>query len=285
MSGLVIPSVSRAQNASSKSTHLHQPYVRKLRGGFTFTEGPVCDQRGDLYFSDVGEERIYCLSKDSLRVVRNSSNLANGLAFDQQGRMIVCERGRLTRTEHDGRIAILAESFDGKGLHWPNDVVVRSDGSIFFTDLKQKKEWTNPAKTNFNAVYVLSNNNKLTLFSTECQAPNGIAFSPKENLLYVADTDRRNLRMWQVNGDGIRTGRVFAETSAAGAPDGIKTDRDGNVWVCEEEGVIVFSPSGDQILTIKVPEQPSNCAFAKDGSLLFVTARTSIYGVEFGRPL
>jgi gluconolactonase len=285
MCGLVLPSVSRAQNASPKSKRLHQPLVRKVRGGFTFTEGPVCDRRGDLYFSDVGEERIYCLSKDSLHVVRNSSNLANGLAFDQQGRMIVCERGRLTRTERDGRLTILAESFDGKGLHWPNDVVVRSDGSIFFTDLKQKKEWANPAKTNFNAVYLLSPDSKLTLFSTECEAPNGIALSPKEDLLYVVDTDRRNIRTYDVDGGGTRRGRIFAGTSTAGAPDGIKTDRDGNVWVCEQEGVILFGPAGDRVLTIKISEQPSNCAFANDQSVLFVTARTSIYELDFGSPL
>ena len=150
VSGFLTASL-RTRSASRSSTDT-KVQVRKLRDGFVFTEGPVCSHRGDLYFSDVGEERIYCLSGPRLRVVRNSSNLANGLAFDRKGRLVVCERGRLTRTERDGRITILAESYAGKGSHWPNDAVVRSDGSIYFTDLKQKSEWANPAKTGTNAV-------------------------------------------------------------------------------------------------------------------------------------
>jgi gluconolactonase len=127
----------------------------------------------------------------------------------------VCERGRLTRTEHDGRIAILADSFDGKGLHWPNDVVVRSDGTIFFTDLKQKTEWANPAKTNRNAVYALSTDNRLTLSSTECETPNGIALSLKQDILYVADTERGNIRKYELNGEGTRSGTMTANGTLA----------------------------------------------------------------------
>lgn len=257
-----------------------QPEVRKVRGGFTFTDGPVCDRRGDLYFSDVGEERIYCLSKGTLRVVRNSSNLSNGLAFDRRGRMVVCERGRLTRTEHDGRITILAESFDGKGLHWPNDLAIRSDGSIFFTDLKQKNERANPGKTNFNAVYHLARNEKLALFSRECESPNGIALSPKEDILYVSDTTGRIVRAFDLDSKSAEKNRVFTKTSATGGPDGLKTDANGNVWVCEDEGVIVFNPEGERLLTIPVPETPSNLAFAPDRRTVFVTAKTSIYVLD-----
>ncbi len=254
----------------------------KLRGGFVFTEGPAIDRRGDLYFCDVGEERIYCLSKGSLRVVRNSSNVATGLAFDQRGRMVVCERGRVTRTEADGRLTILAESFEGKGLQSPNDVAVKGDGSIYFTDLKQKNEWANPAKTGRSAVYRWSEGDGLTLYADDSKAPNGIAISPREELVYVTDTAERVVRVYEAGSRGVRKGRVLATTSAAGGPDGVKTDRAGNVWVCEDEGLVEFSAAGARLRTVAIPEGPSNCVFSRDGSRVFVTAKTAVYEIELG---
>lgn len=254
--------------------------VQKVHGGFHSTDGPICNKNGDLYFSDVAEERIYCLSKGELRVIRNSSNLANGLAFDRQGRLVVCERGRITRSEVDGKLTIVADNFAGKGLHWPNDLVVRSDGSIFFTDLKQKNEWANPAKTGFNAVYRWSPDRKLTLVSRDCQAPNGIALSPKEDLLYVCDTTERAVWVYELDAEGARNRRSFVKTSEKGGPDGMKIDSSGNVWICEDEGIKVFSPRAEHLRTIPVPETPSNCVFSNDGCTLFVTARTSIYSLD-----
>lgn len=254
--------------------------VKLLRGGFVSTEGPVCTSRGDLYFSDVGAERIYCLSGESLRVVRNSSNLANGLTLDRRGRLIVCERGRLTRTERDGRLTILADSYEGKGLHWPNDVAVRSDGTVFFTDLKSKNEWANPAKTGFNAVYRWSERGGLSIFARDCQEPNGVALSHREDLLYVSDTAARNMRVYKSGSAGPQQGRVLAQTSLAGGPDGLKADAAGDIWVCEDDGLKVFSPAGELRATIPIPERPSNCAFSRAGSALFITARTSVYRLD-----
>ncbi len=270
----------RAQTPSPNLANNPPPKARKLHGGFVFTEGPVCNERGDLYFSDVGEERIYCLSGGSLRVVRNSSNLANGLAFDRQHRLLVCERGRLTRTEPDGRISILAESYAGKGLHWPNDLVVLPDGSVYFTDLKQKNEWANPAKTGINAVYRWSKQSGLSLFARDCQEPNGITLSPQGNSLYVSDTAARSVVAYGLNAKGTQEGRVFAQTSQSGGPDGLKTDELGNVWVCEDEGIVVFSPSGERLMVAPIPETPSNCAFTRTGAALYVTAKTSIYQLD-----
>jgi gluconolactonase len=256
------------------------PALRKVRSGFVFTDGPVCDRKGNLYFSDVGEERIYCLSQNQLRVVRNSSNLSNGLGLDAQGRLIVCERGRLTRTDSDGRLTILADNFDGKGLHWPNDLVVCSDSSIYFTDLKQKNEWANPAKTGMNAVYHWSPRLGLTLFSSDCQSPNGVTLSPRQDRLYVSDTAAREIRVYDPIAKSGHSGKVLASTSIKGAPDGVKTDVSGNVWVCEEEGLVVFNPNGIRLAAIPVPETPSNYCFTADGATLFITARTSIYELK-----
>ncbi len=254
--------------------------IRRLQTGFVFTEGPTFNKQGDLYFSDVGEERIYCLSKGQIRVVRNSSNLANGLAFDKRGRLIVCERGRLTRTEADGRISILADNFEDKGLHWPNDVVVAADSSIYFTDLKQKNEWANPAKTGVNAIYCWSERNGLTLFARDCESPNGITLSPKQDRLYVGDTTAREIKVYDLTTKGQQKGKRFSTTSTTGGPDGIKTDRAGNVYVCEDEGIIVFNPAGQRLTTIAVPESPSNCAFTLSEAELIVTAKTSIYELQ-----
>lgn len=256
---------------------LYSQSVRKLQTGFVFTEGPAFNKQGDCYFSDVGEERIYCLSKGQIRVVRNSSNLANGLAFDKRRRLIVCERGRLTRTEPNGRLTILADTFNGKGLHWPNDVVVAADSSIYFTDLKQKSEWANPAKTGINAIYRWSERNGLTLLGSDCESPNGITLSPIQDRLYVSDTTAREIKVYDLTENGKPKGKRFATTSKTGGPDGVKTDKAGNVWVCEDEGLIAFNPNGQRLTTIAIPESRSNCAFSPNGSTLVVTAKTSIY--------
>jgi gluconolactonase len=160
---------------------------RKIADGLVFADGPTCDRAGALYFSDVGAERIYRYRQGELRVVRNSSNVANGLV-DDRGRLVVCERGRVTRTEADGRLTILTESYDGKGLHSPNDLVVARDGTIFFNDLKSSKEWKNPAKVGHSGVYRLSAAGELTLLARDCDSPNGVALTPRGDVLYVADT-------------------------------------------------------------------------------------------------
>jgi len=244
---------------------------RRLCGGFVFTEGPACAANGDLYFSDVGAERIYCRSQDGvLRVVRNSSNVANGLALDARGRLLVCERGRLTRTDADGRITILADTFEDKGLNDPNDLAVRSDGTIFFSDLRSKTAWANPAKTGFSAVYELSPRGVLTVFSRICKSPNGVALSPDEKQLYVADTDAGEVRL-------LPSGGVFTRVTG---PDGLKTDSAGNVWVCGAPGVVVLDAHGTLLRSIPIPESSSNCAFSRDGRALYVTARTSVYEIS-----
>jgi gluconolactonase len=244
---------------------------RRLCGGFVFTEGPACAANGDLYFSDVGAERIYCRSQDGvLRVVRNSSNVANGLAFDARGRLLVCERGRLTRTDADGRITILADTFEDKGLNDPNDLAVRSDGTIFFSDLRSKTAWANPAKTDFSALYQLSPNGVLAVVSRALATPNGVALSPDEKRLYVADTAAGEIRL-------LPSGELFARVAS---PDGLKTDSFGNVWACAAPGLVVFDSRGALLRTIPLPESPSSCAFSRDGRALYVTARTSVYEIS-----
>lgn len=199
------------------------------------------------------------------------------MAFDKRGRLIACERGRLTRTESDGRLTILADSFDGRGLNWPNDVVVAADSSIYFTDLKQKNEWANPDKTGINAIYVWSGKKGLSLFADDCESPNGITLSPKQERLYVSDTTAREITIYDLPAKAKQKGKRFATTSTSGGPDGIKTDASGNLWVCEDEGLIVFNPNGQRLTTIAIPDSPSNCTFTENGTSLMVTAKKSIY--------
>ena len=125
-----------------------------------------------------------------------------------------------------------------------------------------------------------SQNGGVSVFSQDCQEPNGIALSPREDLLYVSDTAGRCVRVYDAK--GTQAGRVFARTSDSGGPDGVKTDAMGRVWVCEEEGVLVFAPTGQRLLTVRVPESPSNCAFSRTGAVLFITAKTSVYELDVG---
>jgi len=261
--------------------------VEKVSGDYKFTEGPVWSPWGTLLFSDIPANRIYeiAASGRQAKVYREPSGNSNGLTFDREGRLIACEHSnrRVTRTDKDGKITAIAERFEGKRLNSPNDVVVASDGSIYFTDPTYgiKKEDQEIA---FQGVYRIKPDGKLELLAKDFDQPNGLCFSPDEKRLYVADsTELRHIRVFDVKPDGTLTGGAeFAKVGPGGAPDGIKVDKSGNLLSTGPGGIWMFDPTGKHIDTIPVPETPANCGWGDaDGKTLYITARTSIYKVRW----
>ena len=245
----------------------------KVAGGFAFTEGPVFSRLGYLLFSDIPPKRIMKMSRGAVAVFRENSNGANGLTFDHQGRLLACETGRVTRTEKDGKITTLAE----KGLHNPNDLVYSIDGSIYFSDLLPR------GAAGKSALYQITRKGELRVANEECEGPNGVALAPNQQKLYVADSRARNVRVFDIAGDGaLRNGRVFADLKSdlPGAPDGLKSDEAGNVWVAAAGGIWIFNAQGEHLGTVKTPEPPSNCGWGDGFRNLYITARTSVYRLQ-----
>jgi gluconolactonase len=260
--------------------------VEKLAGDFQFTEGPLwVAAKNELLFSDIPANRIFRFKVGKFETFRAPSHNSNGLTFDKQGRLIACEHGSrsVTRTEAGGTITTLADRFEGKRLNSPNDVVVKSDGAIYFTDppfgvRRGEKE------LDFQGVYRIAPDGKtMAVVARDFGKPNGLAFSPDEKLLYIADTEHGHIRAFDVTADGmLANGRIFAQAPRA---DGMKADTEGNVYCACKPGVMVFDRTGKHLGTFTTPEQPTNCAFGgADGKSLFITARPSLYRIRLTVP-
>jgi gluconolactonase len=247
--------------------------------GFTFTEGPLWHPDGFLLFSDIDNCRIHRWRDGICDVFRHPSGQSNGLTLDRERRLLACEHEnrRVSRSAIDGAPAPLATHYEGRRLNSPNDIVVRSDGRIFFTDppygiTEEQRELP------FNGVYTMDAEGAgLRLLIDDFDLPNGLALSPDERTLYIDDTDRLHVRAFDVAADGtLSGGRVFAEMRDGGRPDGMKVDRDGRVWV-SAGGVQVFDAARKPLGVIECPQPPANCAWGGDGSTLYITARTAVY--------
>lgn len=261
--------------------------LEKLASGFKFTEGPLWHPRGFLLFSDIPENTIYKLNANKkAEVFRRPSGNTNGNTMDREGRLISAQHDRrVTRMLEDGRVVTLVERYQGKRLNSPNDVVVKSDdGSIYFTDppygISVQQE-----ELGFYGVYRLAKDGKLTLLVKDFLRPNGIAFSPDEKKLYVDDSEKGHIRVFDVQPDGtLANGRVFAELkdpSKQGVPDGMKVDVQGNVYSTGPGGVWIFSPSGNLLGRIVLPETATNLGWGdSDYKTLYITAGTSIYRIR-----
>ncbi len=279
-----------------------------LATGFGFTEGPVWSPDGDLLFSDPNENTIYRWNRDGqVSIFRTKSGYAgvdiseykqpgsNGLTFDPQGRLTVCQHGerRVIRIEPTGAITVLADRYQGKRLNSPNDLVYRKDGTLYFTDppFGLPKVFDDPRKElAFSGVYRVKDG-QVTLVAKDLTGPNGIAFSPDEKFLYVTNWDEKKkvVMRYPVNADGtLGTGSVFFDmTSAPGeeALDGMKVDAEGHLFVSGPGGVWVISGEGKHLGTLRFPELPANMAWGDaDGRTLYLTARTSVYRLQARRP-
>lgn len=279
-----------------------QPKIERLAAGFQFTEGPAWNaEEGSLFFSDPNQNTIYRYETDgALSVFRPKSGYrgldigeykqpgSNGLAFDASGRLTINEHGnrRVTRLEKNGSLTVLADSYQGKRLNSPNDLVYRSDGALYFSDppFGLPQVFDDPRKElPFSGIYRFADG-KLTLLNQELLGPNGLAFSPDEKYLYVDNWDpkRKVVMRYPVQADGaLGVGSVFLDaTSARGeeAFDGLKVDALGDVFVSGPGGVWVLSPTGKHLGTIHAPELPANFAWGDaDRKTLYMTARTGIY--------
>ena len=258
----------------------------RLASGFQFTEGPVWMPGGFLLFSDIPASRIYSWSDaEGTAVWRFPSGQSNGLTVDRQNRLIACEHGnrRVTRTERDGSVAAVADRFEGGRLNSPNDVIVKSDGTIYFTDPPyaiRPEQREQP----YNGVYRILTDGTLDLVADDFERPNGLAFSPDESILYIDDSAYRHVRAFDVRPDGtLANSRVLADMDhpQPGSPDGMKVDVQGNLYVTGATGVWVFEPDGSCLGTIVPPERPANCAWGgEDRRTLYITAQTSLYRVR-----
>jgi gluconolactonase len=281
---------------------LPNPKLYKLASGFTFIEGPVWTERGTLLFSDPNENRIYEYRPEASLVVRREKSGydaadiqeygqpgSNGLALDSEGRLLVAEHGRhrISRIGIDGKVEVLADSFEGKRLNSPNDLVVKSDGSIYFTDppFGLPKFYEDPRKElPFSVVFRISPEGKLELLSTDLKGPNGIDFSPDEKFLYVTnwDLEKKVVMRYEVGPDGrLSNGKVFFDmTKARGdeALDGIEVDEKGHLFVSGPGGIWVLASDGRHLGTIRTPRLPANFAWGgEDGKSLYLTARSTLY--------
>jgi gluconolactonase len=266
--------------------------IEKLADGFQFTEGPVWSRAGLLLFSDIPNDVVLRWEQKSGKVsdYRRPSGQTNGNTMDAKGRLVSCEHvgRRVSRREKDGSITTLADRYEGRRLNSPNDVVFKSDGALYFTDPPYglPKQDEDPAKELIaDGVYRLKNGH-LTLLTDELKRPNGLAFSPDEKTLYVANSDeaRKIWMAYPVERDGrLGRGRLFYDVTASkepGLPDGMKVDREGNLFCTAPGGVWVFSPDGRHLGTIAPPEVPANCAWGDDGHSLYMTAQKGLYRIR-----
>ena len=257
---------------------------QQLATGFVFTEGPLWVAEGYWLFVDVRTSHVYRLVPGGeAEVVRANSDQSNGMTYDMQGRILVCEMEsrQVQRWESDGSLTPIATHWDGKRLNRPNDVICASNGDVYFTDPGIRME-EHEKELDFFGVYRLSPGGDLQPIVRDFEFPNGLALSPDERTLYVANTRPNMLiRAFDVQSDGsVANGRVFAELvsdAPEGAPDGMKVDTEGRVFCTGPGGCWVYSPSGEHLGTIVLPEVPANCAFGGDDyRTLFFTARTSV---------
>ena len=273
--------------------------LEKLYGGCRWAEGPVWfNDLGCLLWSDIPNQRILRYADTPLEghgvsVFRSPSNFANGHTRDGQGRLVSCEHGsrRVTRTEIDGTVSVLADQFKAKRLNSPNDVVVHSDGSIWFTDptygiLSDYEGYRATPEQPVQGVYRIDASGQITLVADDFAQPNGLVFSPDETKLYIADSAfshdpsfPRHIRVFDVAGGKLANGRVFAHIDA-GLPDGIRIDVEGNLWSSAGDGVHCFAPDGTRLGKIFVPEAVANLTFGGPmRNRLFITATSSLYSI------
>ena len=255
--------------------------------GFGFTEGPMWDPAGFLYVSDETINKIYRVYPNGKKEEVIALGDPDGNTFDRRHRLIDCASvlRAIIEVTPEGKYIVLADHFEGKRFNSPNDVIVGPDGAIYFTDPTLDLVAGEKQEIPFQGVYRLDEKGNVRLLTRDLTQPNGLAFSPDGKKFYVDDSERRNIRVYDVNTDGsLSNGRVFGEEPGGkndGVPDGIKVDTNGNLFVTGPKGIWVWDAKGNHLGTIVMPEQPANLTWGeKDYRTLYITATTSVYRLE-----
>jgi gluconolactonase len=280
--------------------------VEKIAHGFTWVEGPVWNKQGGyLLFSDIPANAVYRWKEgEGISVFLKSSGYSgtipfagqepgsNGLTLDANGQLVLCRHGdrQIGKLKQDGRIAVIADRYDGHRINSPNDLVFKSNGDLYFTDppFGLPKVFDDPDKAPVQGVYRVSKDGTVTRLITDIKAPNGIAFSPDERTLYVSDVDpgRAAWLAYDVKEDGtVTNGRVFFDATRWRkdpffGPDGFKVDQHGNIWGARPGGLSVIAPDGTLLGTIETGQPTSNAAWGEDGRTLFVTGGSAVYRIK-----
>jgi len=281
--------------------------LEKLADGYAWVEGPAWNRQENYFlFSDIPNNSVFKWQEGKgVSLFLKPSGYtgaapftsrepgANGLTFDPQGRLVLCEHGdrRITRLNADGSKTTLVDRYEGKRLNSPNDAVFKSSGDMYFTDppFGLPKGFDDPNKElDFQGIYRLATDGTLTLLTKELKAPNGIAFSPDEKILYISDhnPERSAWRAFDVADDGaIANGRVLLDVtelrkSQPGGPDGLKVDAQGNIFSAAPRGIYVIAPDGTHLGSFDFGVPTGNCTWGEDGSTLFITSNTAIYRIR-----
>jgi gluconolactonase len=281
LSLIIILAFSTYATGVEKTSSLVAPgaELNKVQSGFTFTEGPAADADGNVYFADIPNERIlkWTWADGKISVYKEKSGQANGLIFDAKGRLVICEMGnnRVSRDDMKGNITVLADSYNGKKLHMPNDLWIDSKGGIYFSD------FMGPGSSEEGGlqVYYISPDSKTVIRATnDLVAPNGLIGTPDGKILYITDPGAKKTWSYKINPDATLADKnLFCDQST----DGFKLDEKGNLYFSGDAGVTIFSPKGEKIEEIPMSGRCANLTFGgKDRKTLFIAGGTSVYTLE-----
>ena len=253
--------------------------VELIGRGFTFTEGPAWSKEGFLIFSDTPADKLWkWVPGSEAAIFRQPANGPSGNAFDSQGRLYTCETHarRVTRTNKDGRIEVLAEQWEGKKLNAPDDLVVSKNDHVYFTD-PAFGEQSDHRELDFYGIYQVPPKGPMKLVARPAGRPNGIALSPNGRVLYVTNSDERNVRAYDVDHNGDTANERVLVSGIAGVPAGIRVNDKGELYIATAKGIAIYSAEGKALRTIPMHDPPSNCVFDADGKTLYVTARGFLF--------
>jgi gluconolactonase len=254
-------------------------HLDRVAAGLVFAEGPVWSREGFLIFSDTPNNRILHFKfGEPAEPYREKSNGASGNTLDIQGRLYTCETHsrRVTRTDKKGKIEVLAERYQGKRLNAPNDIVVRKDGEIYFTDPAFGNQ-QDSRELDFYGIFHISKRGEIELVAKPKGRPNGITLSPNGRILYVTNSDDRNVVAYDLDKNGAASNEHVVVSHLEGIPDGMRVDENGNLYIAAAK-LEIYTPEGKKLGDVRLTETPSNCAFGDpDFETIYITARTSIY--------